>query len=179
MLSQPEVVVESVPESEEKPKLEKKLEEAVVKEVAVNDETISKQKSELIPEHVSAQSSTAQPETQSAASAAVLAPNAVEGNTQTELAENPFEGLIRRINSLKDSTYPLRAKKRGYQGTVVVELNLDREGRLIDVNIYQGCRHGILNDAALELIERVLSQPYRHYIGKEVQLRIPVTYKLL
>lgn len=106
-----------------------------------------------------------------------LAESAVQAEVQT--AVNPFAELMQRVNEMKYSVYPLRAKKKGYQGTVVVELKLDSDGNLIDAVIVQECRYSILDKAAIELVELVLNQPYPHALGRNVTLKMPITFKLL
>ncbi|MDC7227927.1 MAG: TonB family protein [Spirochaetales bacterium] len=91
---------------------------------------------------------------------------------------NPFAGLLQRINAMKDSTYPLTAKKKGYQGTVIVELRLDSEGNMTSIRVAEGCRYRMLNNAAADLLENVMSEPYSHNTGSDVVLKLPVTYKL-
>ena len=92
---------------------------------------------------------------------------------------NPFEDLMHRVNELKDSVYPLKAKKRKYQGTIVVELTLDQDGNLTDAVIVQNCRYPVLDEAAMHLIDLVFIDPYPHNMGRDVVLKMPITFRLL
>ena len=91
---------------------------------------------------------------------------------------NPFNGLLERINLLKNSTYPLIAKKKGWQGSIMIQVELDEDGRLISAEIISECRYSSLNEAALKLVKKALEQPYLHNTGKTAILRLPITYKL-
>jgi protein TonB len=93
-------------------------------------------------------------------------------------AGNPFTGLLQRINAARDSTYPLIAKKRGWQGRVVVQIRLDIEGELLSVQIIEGSKYPVFDDAASDLVSKVLERPYPHYLGREVVLKLPITYRL-
>lgn len=93
-------------------------------------------------------------------------------------SKNPFEDLMKQINAEKKSSYPLIAKRRGYQGRVIVVIELDASGELISCSIEKECKYSILNEAAIELVNKVLEKPYHHNIGKNVILKIPILYRL-
>ena len=101
-----------------------------------------------------------------------------ENPPSTGSSENPFEGLLERIEKNKSSTYPLSARKRGQQGTVYVKLVLDKDGNMLSADIIKKSSYSSLNSAALKLINKIMETPYPHGLGKIVNLRIPITYKL-
>ncbi len=117
----------------------------------------------------SAESSAASAESETAARS---------GSAPAVQAENPFADLMRQIDSAKASSYPLTARKKGYEGRVILQISLDADGNLLDVAVYEGCAYEILNEAAVELVKRVLGTPYGHNTGSDVILKMPVTYRL-
>ncbi|MBI9109104.1 MAG: TonB family protein [Spirochaetales bacterium] len=104
-------------------------------------------------------------------------PGAQTGTTG-EQNDNIFEGLINRIKMYTDSTYPLKAKKRGLQGVIYVRLILDEEGNMIRTEIIEPSPYQSLNAAAIKLIYKAMETPYPHNLGRNVSLPIPVTYRL-
>lgn len=104
--------------------------------------------------------------------------NSVSSSAGAPQTANPFEGLIGRINLYKKSTYPLSARKKGYQGTVYIQLVIDEEGNMLSAEILQKSSHSSLNSAALKLIDKIMEKPYPHNLGKTVKIRLPITYKL-
>ena len=83
--------------------------------------------------------------------------------------------FLRRIRERK--IYPLAARRRGYEGRVVIRLRLDREGNAADIAVLESSGHRVLDRAALSLVEEAL--PFRHGAGREVVLDVPVQYSLV
>ena len=48
--------------------------------------------------------------------------------------------------------YPRLARRRGWEGTVVLEVRVDEEGRVVDVRIRKGSGHSVLDKAALTAV---------------------------
>ncbi len=91
---------------------------------------------------------------------------------------NPVDGLMQRVEINKRGSYPLRARKRGQQGTVIVSLILDKDGNMLNVEIIRKSRHSALNTAALELVEKIMETPYPHGLDKTVNFEFPITFRL-
>lgn len=125
-----------------------------------------------LPEHPQTAAASAAPVN---SSAQPTAPAQTSSGTQNE---NPYEGLLERINENKKSSYPLSARKKGHQGTVYVLLTLDEEGNMIDAEVVKKASHSSLNTAALKLIKKIMENPYPHGQGKTVRLKLPITYRL-
>lgn len=89
-----------------------------------------------------------------------------------------FADLLSRIERYKSGSYPLSARKLGLEGTVVVRLTLDASGALTSLSVAEECPHRSLNEAALELVRRVLREPYPHGLESAVRLTIPIVFKL-
>jgi protein TonB len=86
-----------------------------------------------------------------------------------------FDGLREKI--VQKRVYPPVARKRGYEGTVVVLVTLDTVGNLSALVVSRSSGHKVLDKAAVELIKKVL--PYEHNTGKTVSVEIPISYELV
>lgn len=84
------------------------------------------------------------------------------------------EGIRSRIEALK--SYPFAARRRGVEGTVVVFVKVNGTGDLIEHRIQRSSGSPLLDESALSLIKKVF--PYTPGAGREVELDIPITYRL-
>ncbi|MDF1792582.1 MAG: energy transducer TonB [Thalassobaculaceae bacterium] len=75
--------------------------------------------------------------------------------------------------------YPYRARQRGWQGRVVLRVDVDREGRPIRIAIAESSGHGVLDDAATGTIATWTFQPARRG-GQTVagEAMVPVVFRL-
>ncbi len=64
-------------------------------------------------------------------------------------------GVLRRIQPL----YPLIAKKSGWEGTVLVRVTVEKNGRASQVDVSRSSGHKVLDDAALKAIKRWTFRP--------------------
>ena len=75
--------------------------------------------------------------------------------------------------------YPRMAKKRGYQGTVLVDVLVSENGRVKNLILSESCGYKILDNAALEAVKDWLFEP-----GKEgdkpveMWVQVPVRFEL-
>jgi protein TonB len=75
--------------------------------------------------------------------------------------------------------YPPTARRRGYEGTVVMEVFVDREGRVRDLTLFQSSGHKVLDRAAMEAVRGWLFEPAR--LGEEkvdMWVKVPLTFRL-
>jgi len=75
--------------------------------------------------------------------------------------------------------YPLVARRRGYEGTVVLDVLVDREGRVRDLNVSQSSGHGVIDRAAMKAVKDWLFEPARR--GDETMdmwVEVPLTFRL-
>ncbi len=79
------------------------------------------------------------------------ATTAGEAQTQTGV------GVLRRIRPL----YPLIAKKSGWEGTVLVRVTIEKNGRASQVDVSRSSGHKVLDDAAVKAIKRWTFRPAR------------------
>ncbi len=76
--------------------------------------------------------------------------------------------------------YPRAAQRAGYQGTVWVRFVLDRHGGLRAYELQVSSGHGLLDRAALELLDRAapFPAPPAAIAWDEIELVLPVEYSL-
>jgi protein TonB len=75
--------------------------------------------------------------------------------------------------------YPLVARRRGYEGRVVLDVLVDREGRVRDLSVSQSSGHGVLDRAATKAVKDWLFEPARR--GDETMdmwVEVPLTFRL-
>ncbi len=76
-------------------------------------------------------------------------------------------------------TYPKRARKRGYEGTVVLQVLVNRQGRVDELRVDSTSGHAMLDRAAQGAVERWLFEPGRQGNKKMAMwVKVPVTFKL-
>jgi len=78
---------------------------------------------------------------------------AARGEAQTQTSV----GVLRRIHPL----YPLIAKKSGWEGTVLVRVTVEKNGRASKVDVSRSSGHKVLDDAAVKAIKRWSFRPAR------------------
>lgn len=84
---------------------------------------------------------------------------------------------VYRINPAPE--YPSLARRRGYQGTVVMEVLVDREGRVQDLRLYQSSGHEVLDRAAMQAVKGWLFEPARRGKDKiEMWVKVPLSFRL-
>jgi protein TonB len=76
-------------------------------------------------------------------------------------------------------SYPRIARRKGYEGTVVLEVLVGREGRVGDLRVFQSCGHRVLDEAAADSVRSWLFEP-----GKveddpvEMWVKVPIRFQL-
>ena len=66
-----------------------------------------------------------------------------------------------RYNENPPPAYPTIARKRKYQGTVVLEVFVREDGRVGDLRIAESSNYSLLDRAALQAVRRWLFEPAR------------------
>ena len=75
--------------------------------------------------------------------------------------------------------YPSLARRRGYEGTVVMEVFVDREGRVQDLRLYQSSGHEVLDRAAMKAVKGWLFEPARRgSVKMEMWVKVPLSFRL-
>ncbi|MFZ2162089.1 MAG: energy transducer TonB [Sideroxyarcus sp.] len=75
--------------------------------------------------------------------------------------------------------YPMVARRMGYHGKVVLDVEVLAEGKAGDVKLHQSCGHEILDNAALQTVKTWRFSPARRF-GQAVTQRflVPIKFSL-
>jgi protein TonB len=75
--------------------------------------------------------------------------------------------------------YPRIARRRGYEGTVVLEVLVNTEGRVADYRIIRSCGHPVLDRAAAKSIRNWLFKPgMRGDKNVDMWVKVPIRFEL-
>ncbi|MDY6792998.1 MAG: energy transducer TonB [Thermodesulfobacteriota bacterium] len=75
--------------------------------------------------------------------------------------------------------YPLIARKRGYQGHVILEALINQQGKVIDIRVFSSSGHSILDKAAMASVKKWSFQPGMLGTEKiEMWVRVPIRFRL-
>ncbi len=75
--------------------------------------------------------------------------------------------------------YPKLARKRGYEGTVVLQVLVNKQGRVDDLQINLSSNHAMLDRAALNSVRKWHFEPgIRGSKTVDMWVKVPVTFKL-
>ncbi len=75
--------------------------------------------------------------------------------------------------------YPLIARRRGFQGTVALEVMVDRNGRVADLRVFKSSGYKVLDRAAEKSVREWVFKPAIKGNEKvEMWVRVPVCFQL-
>jgi len=96
----------------------------------------------------------------------------------TDISESERQRLLGRLRIAlaEHFHYPMQARRHGWQGEVVLELHLERDGRIHDTRIARSSGHGVLDRAALKALAKI--ERLEHKSARGFTLQIPVIYRL-
>ena len=103
------------------------------------------------------------------------------GRTAGEI--QPFSKIIQEAVPLYKENptpvYPFQAKKRGHEGTVVLEVLVTKEGRAGKVSVFQSSRYSLLDEAAVSSVKKWRFEPGKRGDEKvDMPVKIPIRFKL-
>jgi protein TonB len=71
------------------------------------------------------------------------------------------------------------ARKRGWQGTVLLEILVNAHGQVKDMRVYKSSGYGVLDEAAAAAARKWMFAPgMRGDLPVEMWVRVPVTFQL-
>ena len=105
-------------------------------------------------------------------------PNIVPQEQVTQHLESYSSLLANAIAKYKQ--YPKIAQMRGWQGTVIADLEIDSKGSVISVNIKKSSTYEVLDNEALEMIKKAspFPAPPESLRGKNFNVLVPISFKL-
>jgi protein TonB len=75
--------------------------------------------------------------------------------------------------------YPLKARRLGYEGIVMLKVLIDEEGRVDDLRVLKSSGHRVLDRAALSAVKKWLFEPgTKGGVEKKMWVKIPVRFDL-
>jgi protein TonB len=82
-----------------------------------------------------------------------------------------------RVN--RPPPYPRMARRQGYEGTVVLEVLVDRHGRVGDSRVFSSSGYALLDKAAMAAVEEWLFEPGRRgHESVAMWVRVPIRFVL-
>lgn len=75
-------------------------------------------------------------------------------------------------------SYPMLARRHGWEGQVTVGFRLEGNGRIDDVHVARSSGYGVLDRSAVDALSRVGGLPDVETGGRTFELQIPVIYRL-
>ncbi len=97
-----------------------------------------------------------------------------KGSDEIDISEI-LSYLTDKIEALKQ--YPYLARRKGIEGTVMLFVEIDRLGNLINTKIIRSSGYEILDQSASMLIKKAC--PIKHNFNRDLRVTIPITYKLM
>ena len=92
------------------------------------------------------------------------------------------ENYALRISKIimNNKQYPKIAQMRGWQGTVIADLEIDSKGTVISIKIKKSSTYEVLDNEALEMIRKASPFPAPPYNlrGKNFNVLVPISFKL-
>jgi protein TonB len=92
-----------------------------------------------------------------------------------------YEGYVRALRERVQArlVYPWLAVRRGQQGTVEVDVHVNRQGRLADVRVVGGPGHDVLRAAAVRAVQDAAPFPFPEGLpARPLVVRLPVVFRL-
>lgn len=106
-----------------------------------------------------------------------------EGTEEGELDEKPVAVVITEAVPVykknPEPAYPLLAKKRGYEGTVLLSVLVNENGLVENIWVFESCGYRILDNAALDAVKEWIFEPGRR--GDELiemWVEVPVRFEI-
>lgn len=86
--------------------------------------------------------------------------------------------VVRKI--LGGVEYPEYAQRRGLEGVVQLRVQINRDGRILDIEQITGSRHAVLNDAGRKAVERAREFPRvpAAMPGEVISVEVPIRFRL-
>jgi len=105
-------------------------------------------------------------------------PNIVPQEQVTQHIESYSSLLANAI--AKSKQYPKIAQMRGWQGTVIADLEIDTKGAVISIKIKKSSTYEVLDNEALEMIKKAspFPAPPESLRGKNFNVLVPISFKL-
>jgi protein TonB len=113
--------------------------------------------------------------------AAVMAGDVSDGSGQDSGTSEAYIRAQLRDDLARHFDYPLVARMRGWQGTVLLGLRVESDGRLDQVHIENSSGYAVLDRSALNSVNRLdyLTEAVAWLNGRSHDIQLPVIYRLV
>ena len=121
------------------------------------------------------------PITSAPPSAAPSAPASTEPNDRTQEDGSPGLSVASRPDYLDNPTpdYPMLARRRGQEGTVIVRVDVDEKGKPTQVTLQKSSGFPLLDNAAVQAVKRWKFKPAKAaFFAVAATVDVPITFKL-
>ncbi len=101
--------------------------------------------------------------------------------TRTALSKPNYGWLMDLLRNriMRLQAYPSLARQRGWEGVVVVQATIDRDGNLVNAAVTKSSGYGALDDDALGLMRRACPLPLTQNLNKpKITVVVPIRYRL-
>ncbi len=119
-----------------------------------------------------------QPKVEQEKSAEIQPSSVKEKEDSSSLSSRVIEAVpLYKLNP--PPVYPRRAKRRGYEGVVVLEVRVDKQGRPSDIRVVTSSGYGLLDRAAERAVRQWVFEPA--FRGEEkiaMWVQVPVRFQL-
>jgi len=80
----------------------------------------------------------------------------------------------------KHKSYPKIAQRRGWQGTVMLDLKIDSNGKVLSATVRDSSGHNVLDKRALAMVKKAapFPRPPKALQGRTFNISVPVSFKL-
>lgn len=110
--------------------------------------------------------------------ASILPNNTAEVNVEDVLSEQFYINRL-LLHSQQLMVYPELSRRMRHEGSIVVSVTIDREGKLLEYRFLESCKYRLLNDAVAEGIRN--AEPYpkmpEKVEGDTYTFTVPVEFK--
>ena len=101
----------------------------------------------------------------------------IDSESQQKIIESYGALLTRHISAFKK--YPRIAQRRVWEGNILLEITLSKNSKILNINVINESKYGVLNKEAVAMIERAQPLPKANNIINETfKVIVPVAFKL-
>ena len=101
----------------------------------------------------------------------------IDSESQQKIIESYGALLTRHISAFKK--YPRIAQRRVWEGNILLEITLSKNSKILNIQVINESKYGVLNKEAVAMIERAQPLPKANNIINETfKVIVPVAFKL-
>ena len=101
----------------------------------------------------------------------------IDSKSQQKIIESYGALLTRHISAFKK--YPRIAQRRVWEGNILLEITLSKNSKILNIQVINESKYGVLNKEAVAMIERAQPLPKANNIINETfKVIVPVAFKL-